>query len=78
MVKFKEKCHFLRFWRGSKFFQGGPTFSRAGGGGGGGGFQLPTKETQITCDFPGGGVRTPCPPLDPHLAAIYIVSQSAK
>ena len=24
-------------------------------------------ETHITCDFPGGGVRTPCPPLDPHL-----------
>ena len=24
-------------------------------------------ETHITCDFPGGGVRTPChPPLDPN------------
>ena len=25
-----------------------------------------------------GGSRTPCPPLDPQLAAIYLVSQSAK
>ena len=25
-------------------------------------------ETHRTCDFPGGGVRTPIPPLDPHLA----------
>ena len=40
MVSFKEKYHFSRFWRGSKFFQrggGGPTFSGGGGGGGGGG-----------------------------------------
>ena len=33
MVNFKEKYHFTRFRRGSKFFQGGPTFSRGGGGG---------------------------------------------
>ena len=31
MVNFKEKYHFLRFRRESKFFQGGPTFSRGGG-----------------------------------------------
>ena len=45
MVNFKEKYHFSRFRRGSKFFQGG--------GGGGGNCLLPI-ETQITCDFPGG------------------------
>ena len=33
MVNFKEKYHFSRFRRGSKFFQGGgPTFSGWGGG----------------------------------------------
>ena len=37
MVNFKEKYHFSRFRSGSKFFQGGSTFSRGGGGGGGGG-----------------------------------------
>ena len=45
-------------------FTGGPTFSS-----GVGGFQLLISiETHITCYFPGGGeVRTPYPPLDPHM-----------
>ena len=60
MVNFKENYHFSKFQRGSNFFQWG-------GGGGGGSNCLFPIETQITCDFPGGGVRTPCPPLDPHL-----------
>ena len=68
MVNFKEKYHFSRFRRGSKFFQGG---------GGGGNCLLPI-ETQITCDFPGGSGPPGPSPLDPHLAAIYLVSQSAK
>ena len=55
-----------------KGFRGGPTFSRGEGnffhGGGGGGVQwVISIETQITCDFPGGGGRTPYPPLDPHM-----------
>ena len=75
MVIFKEKYHFSRFRRGPNFSSGG-----GGGGGndfqGGGGFPI---ETHITCDFPGGGGSgPPVPPLDPHLAAIYLVSQSAK
>ena len=85
MVNFQEKYHFSKFRRGSKIFQGGSTFTRWGGGG--------PIVTQITCDFPGGGpdprpenhklfglllVRTPCRPLDPHLAVIYLVSRSAK
>ena len=52
-----------------KGFRGGPTFSRGegnffhGGGGGGGGVQwVISIETHITCDFPGGGERTPYPP----------------
>ena len=75
MVNFKEKYHFSRFRRGFQIFP-------EGGGGnffqGGGSNCLFPIETHITCDFPGRGVRTPCPPLDPHLAAIYSVSQSAK
>ena len=52
MVNFKEKYHFSRFRRGSKFFRGG--------GGGGGNCLLPI-ETQITCDFPGGPDPWPLP-----------------
>ena len=37
----------------SNFFQGGPNAI--------------SIETHISCDNPGGGVRTPYPPLDPHL-----------
>ena len=60
----KEIYHFSRFQRGSNIFQGSPTFSR-------GSNCLFPIETHIICDFPGGGVRTPCPPppLDPHLLA---------
>ena len=25
------------------------------------------KKKNYFCDFPGGGVRTPCPPLDPRM-----------
>ena len=60
MVNFKEIYHFSRFQRGSKIFQGGPTFPVGGGGWSNCLFPI---ETHITCDFPGGGVRTPCPPL---------------
>ena len=58
MVNFKVKYHF-------SWFQGGPTFSR------GGGVQLliPYRNPNNLW-FSGGGVRTHCPPLDPHLAAI--------
>ena len=81
MVNFKEKYHFSRFRRGSKFFQGVQLFL-----GGGGSNCLFPIETQITCDFPGGSrppappplPPPPPPPLDSHLAAICLVSQSAK
>ena len=54
---------------------GGPNFSRGGGSN-----CLFPIETQITCDFPGGSglPAPPPPPLDPQLAAIFLVSQSAK
>ena len=48
-----------------------------GGGGGGGGVQmLIFIETHIcTCYFPGGSVRTPYPPLDPHVGNVIITGQ---
>ena len=72
---FQRKISFFKVPEGVLIFPGG----RVGGGGGrwvGSNCLFPI-ETQITSDFP-GGVRTPCPPLDPHLAEIYLVSQSAK
>ena len=62
-VNFKEIYDFSRFQRGSNIFQGGVLLFP------GGSICLFSIETNITCDFPGGGVRTPCPPppLDPHL-----------
>ena len=65
MVNFKEKLSFFKVSEGVQHFPGGPTFSR----GGGGSTCLFPIETHLTCDFPGGGVPTPCPPppLDPHL-----------
>ena len=39
--------------RGSNFFQGVGV----------------SKETHITCDFPGGGAGPPNPPLDPHVGS---------
>ena len=72
MVNFKEKYHFQGSGGGTNFSGGGgPTFSR------GGVHCLFPIEPHITCDFP-WGVRTPCPPLDPHLAAIYLVSKSSQ
>ena len=55
--------------------RGGPTFSRGGSnffrGGGGGSNCLFPIETHITCYFPGGGVRTPCPPSGSALVLLY-------
>ena len=63
MVLLQSKLYFLRIQRGSNIFQGGgPTFSR-----GGGDQMLISIEIHITCDFPRVGVRTPIPPLDPHM-----------
>ena len=49
--------------------------------GGGGSNCLFPIETHITFNFLGGSgppAPPPPPPLDPHLAAIYLASQSAK
>ena len=64
-----KKTIIFKGFRGVQLFQGGrATFSMEGGGGGGGGVQwVISIETHITCDFPGGGGRTPYPPLDPHM-----------
>ena len=68
----------LILYQGSR---GGPLFSRGGGGvklfPGGSRFQmLISLETHIrTCYFHGMGVRTPYPPLDPHMGNVIIAGQ---
>ena len=69
MVNFKEIYYFSRFQRGSNFFQGGGVQLFPGGGGGGYKCVFPI-ETHITCDFPVGGFRTPCPPSGSALGLI--------
>ena len=57
-----------RIQRGSIIFQGGVQLFP-----GGGVQMLISIETHIcTCYFPGGGVRTPYPPLDPHMGIVII------
>ena len=53
--QFHRNLSFFMVSEGVQHFPGGPTFSR-------GSNCLFPIETHITCDFPGGGVRTPYPP----------------
>ena len=76
MVNFKENTIFYDSGGGPNFSRGVQLFP---GGGGGVSNCLFPIEIKITCDFPGGGGSGhPAPHLDPHLAVIYLVSQSAK
>ena len=75
-VFFAEKT-ILILYQGSR---GGPLFSRGGGGvkffPGGGVQMLISLETHIrTSYFQGEGVRTPYPPLDPHMGNVIITGQ---
>ena len=63
---------------------GGLLFSRGGVNffqGGGGGVQMQNLRNQCTCLLfsggggGGGGVRTPYPPLDPHMSKVIITGQ---
>ena len=69
----------LILYQGSR---GGPLFSRGGGVSnffqGGGVQMLISLETHVrTCYFPGGGgIRTPYPPLDPHMGNVIITGLS--
>ena len=70
----EKTIHVLILYQGSR---GGLLFSRGGGGvqllQGGGVQMLISIETHIrTCYFPVGGVRTPYPPLDPHMGNVII------
>ena len=70
----KLYLYFTKGPEGSIIFQGGgggcQTFS-----GGGGVQMLISLETHVrTCYFP-GGVRTPYPPLDPHMGNVIITGQ---
>ena len=70
----KPYLYFTKIPEGVHYFPGGGVklFSR------GGGVQMPISlETHVrTCYFPGGGgVRTPYPPLDPHMGNVIITGQ---
>ena len=71
MVLLLSKLYLPRIKRGSIIYQGCQTFSR------GGVQMLISLETHIrTCYLPrGGGVRTPYPPLDPHMGNVIITGQ---
>ena len=68
----------LILYQGSR---GGPLFSRGGvklfpGGGGGGPNANFKKPMYVLVIFQGGGgVRTPYPPLDPHMGNVIITGQ---
>ena len=67
----KLYLYFTKYPEGSIVFQWGcQTFSR-------GVRMLISLETHVrTCYFPGGGgVRTPYPPLDPHMGNVIITGQ---
>ena len=57
-----KKTIILKVSEGDQLFQGGRATFSMGGGGGGGVQWVISIETHITCDFPGGGGRTPYPP----------------
>ena len=60
--QFQRNLLFFKVPEGVQHFPGGSNFFQVGGGGGGGSNCLFPIETHITCDFPGGGVRTPVLP----------------
>ena len=69
----KKYLYFIKDSEGPIIFQGVSNFFQ----GGGGVQMLISIETHIrTCYFPGGGgVRTPYPPLDPHMGNVIITGQ---
>ena len=68
-TKDPEAVHYFPGRGGVKLFPGG-------GGGGGGGPNANFFRNQCTyCYFPGGEVRTPYPPLDPHMGNFIITGQ---
>ena len=76
MVNFKEKYHFSRFRRGSKFVQGDVQLFPGGGGGSNCLFHI---ETHITCDFPeGSGPPAPPPPSGSALGCYLFSFQVRK
>ena len=73
----KLYLYFTKDPEGVHYFPGGcQTFSGGGGGGGGGGpnaYFFRNPYTYLL--FSRGGVRTPYPPLDPHMGNVIIMGQ---
>ena len=57
-----KKTLLFQGYRGVQHFPGGSNFFQ-----GGGVQMLISIETHIACDFRGALIRTPYPPLDPHM-----------
>ena len=55
--------------------EGVHNFFRGGGGRGGGVIMLISLETHVLVIFLGGCVRTPYPPLDPHMGNVIITGE---
>ena len=70
----RENYSFPRIQRGSNIFRGSNFFQ--GGGGGGGVQMLISIETNITCNFQGGGgPERLSPSLDPHMKRPFLKTQ---
>ena len=71
LLLIKLYLYFTKDPEGVHYFPGGcQTFSR------GGVLMLISLETHVrTCYFPGGDVRTPHTPLDPHMGNVIITGQ---
>ena len=71
----KLYLYFTKDPEGFIIFQGGGGVKLFPGGGGGVQMQISLETHVRTCYFPGGDVRTPYPPLDPHMGIVIITGQ---
>ena len=74
--QFHRNLSYFKVPEGVQHFLGGGSNIFQGGGGGGFNCLFPI-ETHITCDFPGWGVRTPCPPSGSALVTLFLLESSA-
>ena len=81
MVLLLRKLYFIKDPEAVHYFPGGgggggcPTFFQGGGGGGGGPNANFHRNTYMYLLFSRGSVRTPYPPLDPHVGNVIISGQ---
>ena len=69
----KLYLYFTKDPEGVHYFPGGGGVKLFPGGGGGVQMLISLETHARTCYFPGVGVRTPYPPLDPHMGNVIIM-----